>query len=180
MLWSPSGSFTSELGSVTNGIVWFPCQMAIRNYWISLDLPLLKTLIRSKASAVLITVSKFNTPHRYSCTEEQGRKEMFYLMMHSTHFIYGYLASDIFRYWKRKETRCCHISYSFRLAARVLLYALSHTQDSTYHGLCYTSRGALAATRNSSIGLPWRIDPTTHRTISKRSPTKGKRDVAPW
>ena len=27
---------------------------------------------------------------------------------------------------------------------RVLLYAPSHRQDSTYHGLCYTSHGALA------------------------------------
>ena len=50
----------------------------------------------------------------------------------------------------RKETRCRHIGYSFRLTARVLLYAPSHRRDSTYHGLCYTSRGALAGTRNSS------------------------------
>ena len=84
-----------------------------------------------------------------------GRKEMFYLMMHSTHFIYGYMASDI---WLRtilivrEETRCRHIGYSFRLAARVLLYAPSHRQDSTYHSLCYTSRGALAETANSSMG----------------------------
>ena len=68
---------------------------------------------------------------------------MFYLTTHSTHFIYGYMASDI---WLRtilivrKETRCRHIGYSFRLAARVLLYAPSHRQDNTYHGLCYTSR----------------------------------------
>ena len=41
--------------------------------------------------------------------------------------------------------------YSFRLTARVLLYAPSHRQDSTYHGLCYTSRGSLAGTRNSSM-----------------------------
>ena len=27
-------------------------------------------------------------------------------------------------------------------------------QDNTYHGFCYTSRGALAGTRNSSIGPP--------------------------
>ena len=27
--------------------------------------------------------------------KQEGRKEMFYLMMHSTHFIYGYMASDI-------------------------------------------------------------------------------------
>ena len=35
----------------------------------------------------------------------------------------------------RKETRCRHIGYSFRLTAMVLLYAPSHRQDSTYHGL---------------------------------------------
>ena len=81
-----------------------------------------------------------------------GEREMFYLTTHSTHFIYSYMASDI---WLRtilivrKETRCRHIGYSYRLTARVLLYASSHRQDSTYHGLCYTSRGALALTRNS-------------------------------
>ena len=82
---------------------------------------------------------------------------MLYLTTHSTHFIYGYMASDI---WLRtilivrKETRCRHIGYSYRLAARVLLYAPSHRQDNTYHGLCYTSRGALAGTINSSMGSP--------------------------
>ena len=82
---------------------------------------------------------------------------MFYLTTHSTHFIYGYMASDI---WLRtilivrKETRCRHIGYSYQLTARVLLYAPSHRQDSTYHSLCYTSRGALAGTRNSSMGSP--------------------------
>ena len=30
----------------------------------------------------------------------------------------------------------------------------SHRQDCTYHSLCYTSRGALAGTRNSSMGPP--------------------------
>ena len=72
----------------------------------------------------------------------QGRKEMFYLTTHSTRFIYSYMASDIL--WLRtilivrKETSCRHIGYSFRLTARVLLYAPSHRQDITYHGLCYT------------------------------------------
>ena len=50
----------------------------------------------------------------------------------------------------REETRCRHMGYSFRLTARVLLYASSHRHDSTYHGRCYTSRGALAGTRNST------------------------------
>ena len=77
-------------------------------------------------------------------------REMFYLTTHSTDFTYSYMASDI---WLRtilivrKETRCRHIGYSYRLTARVLLYAPSHRQDNTYHGLCYTSRGALAGTR---------------------------------
>ena len=81
---------------------------------------------------------------------------MFYLTMHSTHFIlrlYGvrHMVKD---HSDSEETRCCHMGYSFRLAARVLLYAPSHRQDSTYNGLCYTSRGALARTRNSSMGSP--------------------------
>ena len=85
-------------------------------------------------------------------------REMFYLTTHSTHFIYGYMASDI---WLRtiliviKETRCRHIGYSYRLTARVLLYAPSHRQDNTYHGLCYTSREALAGARNSINGSTW-------------------------
>ena len=88
---------------------------------------------------------------------KQGRKEIFYLTTHSTHFIYGYMASDI---WygttqiAREETCCRHIGYSFRLTARVLLYASSHRQDDRYHGLCYTSRGAMAGARYSSMGPP--------------------------
>ena len=103
-------------------------------------------------------------------------KEMFYITTHSTHFIYGYMASDI---WLRtilivrKETRCRHIGYSFRLTARVSLYAPSHRQDSTYHGLCYTSRGALAGTRNRSRVHHMRDrsdDPSHHeRTLLPRS-----------
>ena len=77
---------------------------------------------------------------------------MFYLKTHSTHFIYGYMASDI---WLRiilivrKETRCRLIGYSYRLTARVFFIC---TIPHTYHGLCYTSRGALAGTRNISMG----------------------------
>ena len=111
--------------------------------------------------------------HTYNCgtlktNNKEGRK-CFYLTTHSTHFIYSYMASDI---WLRiilivrKETRCRHIGYSLRLTARVLLYAPSHRKDSTYHGLCYTSRGALAGTRNSSMGSP-------HEGLIRRP-------IAPW
>ena len=90
-------------------------------------------------------------------SDSEREREMFYLTKHSTQFIYSYMASDI---WLRtilivrKETHCRHIGYSYRLTARVLLYAPSHRQDNTYHSLCYTSRGALAGTRNSSMGPP--------------------------
>ena len=104
----------------------------------------------------LYFVHFLSTRSNHIATRERER-EMFYLTTHSTHFIYGYMASDI---WLmtilivRKETRCRHIGYSYRLTARVLLYAPSHRQDNTYHGLCYTSRGALGGTRNSSMGPP--------------------------
>ena len=81
------------------------------------------------------------------CTSNYGKshksreREMFYLTTHSTHFIYGYMASDI---WLRtilivrKETRCRHIGYSYRLTAKIILQAPSNRHDNTYHGLCYT------------------------------------------
>ena len=67
-----------------------------------------------------------------------------------------------------RGTCCSHIGYSFRLAARVLLYAPSNRQDCTYNCLCYTSHGALAGTRNSSLGGR----KTTPPTISERSTTE--------
>ena len=42
----------------------------------------------------------------------------------------------------RCAMHCCVTLY----CVRVLLYTSSHRQDNTYHGLCYTSRGALAGT----------------------------------
>ena len=88
-----------------------------------------------------------------------GRQDgnIFYLTTHSTHFILrlygvGHMVKD--HSDSERGTRCRHMGYSFRLTARVILYASSHRQDTTYHGLCYTSRGSLVGTRNSSIGPP--------------------------
>ena len=77
--------------------------------------------------------------------------------MHSTHFIYGYNGvghmvkdhSDS----ERGNPLPPH-GLLFPTNSKVLLYAPSHRQDNTYHSLCYTSRGALAGTRNSSMGSP--------------------------
>ena len=75
----------------------------------------------------------------------------------------------------RKET-CRHRAYCYRLTANVLLYAPSHRQDNTYHSLCYTSRGALAGTRNSSMGPPhegsirWPIAPWANALTTELLP----------
>ena len=93
-------------------------------------------------------------------------REMFYLTTHSTHFIYGYMASDI---WlrtiliARKETRCCHIGYSFRLAARVLLYAPSQTATAFV-----TPVEEHWLKREIAQWVhPWGIDPMSHHTMSE-------------
>ena len=72
----------------------------------------------------------------------------------------------------RKETRCRHIGYSYRLTARVLLYAPSHRQDTTYHSLCYTSRGALAGTTNSSMGCETQFGGMSGRSWCGWSPDR--------
>ena len=59
----------------------------------------------------------------------------------------------------------CHMGYSFRLAARVLLYASSHRQDNTYHDLYYTSSGELGK---------WEIDQWVHHEGSIQRP------IVPW
>ena len=65
---------------------------------------------------------------------------MLYLTTQSTHFIYDYMASDI---WQRitqiarEETRCHHVSYSFRLAARV--FYMHHTTDRITHTTAFVT-----------------------------------------
>ena len=55
----------------------------------------------------------------------------------------------------------------FLINSKGSLYAPSHRQDITYHVLCYTSCGALAGTRNSSMGSPH--EGSIHHTMSERS-----------
>ena len=106
---------------------------------------------------------------------------MFYLTTHSTHFIYSYMVSaevgrkegnvlfnDALNTFYLRLYGIRHMvkdhsdsekgnplpPHRLLLTAKVLLYAPSHRQDSTYHSLCYTSRGSLAGMRNSSMGSP--------------------------
>ena len=105
-----------------------------------------------------ISVVRQRICHKSRPFHHDGRKEgnvlfndalnTFYLRLYGV----GHMVKD--HQIAREETRCRHMGYSFRLAARVLLYASSHRQDNTYHGLCDTSRGAPAGTSNSSMGPP--------------------------
>ena len=85
------------------------------------------------------------------------RKEEFFLFNDTLNtFYYAYMVSDMVKdHFDREEINCHHyMGYSFQIAARYLLYAPSHRQDSTYHNLCYISDGVLAGMRNSSIVPP--------------------------
>ena len=94
---------------------------------ILIHVPNIKTL-RSRIQAFLQIIREKNLRlKKVKCILKENEvkfveREMFYLTTHSTHFIYGYMASDI---WLRtilivrKETRCRHIGYSYRLTARV-------------------------------------------------------------
>ena len=116
-------------------------------------------------------VSRFWIRHMLLCradrwTRKEGRKEgnalnIFYLQLYGIrHMVKGHSDSE------RGHLLSLH-GLLFPLSSKGYLYASSHRQDNTYHGLFYTSRGALAGTRNSFVEPPWRIDPTTHHTMSE-------------
>ena len=70
---------------------------------------------------------------------------------HIDFLIITYWTSNIWSLWhiSLQETHCHHISYSFWEAARDLLYALSHRQDSKYHNLWWISCGPVDGRENS-------------------------------
>ena len=81
------------------------------------------------------------------------KKESFNLttpLEHIDFHITGYSTASIWSLWhiSLEETLCHHIGYFFRKAARDLLHALSHRQDSTII-LWWTSYGPLVGMENS-------------------------------
>ena len=64
----------------------------------------------------------------------------------------------------RKEGNVYSMTHSTHFSYGYMGYSF---QDNTYHSVCYTSRGALVGTRNSSMGPPLRINQTTHRSMSE-------------
>ena len=82
------------------------------------------------------------------------KEQNIYLTMHSIHFIYGYMASDIME-------RPTQIARGNLLPPQGLLFPISskgymhHPTDRKAHTMaCYTRHGALVGTRNSLMGPP--------------------------
>ena len=75
----------------------------------------------------------------------------------------------------RKETRCRHIGYSYRLTARVILYAPSHRQDNIPR-ISYTTQAgcpcSLAGRSTTTTGDAYRreVPPPPHRADLQESP----------
>ena len=94
----------------------------------------------------ILHITSFATSFVEHWLEREMKEEHCYLTTHSTHF---YLRL----YGVGQMVKDHYMDY-FRLTATVILCAQSHRQDSTYHRVCYTSRGTLAGTRNSSMSPP--------------------------
>ena len=101
-------------------MLWDKCQTQIDKFMVESS----KLFIRSRklGSQFWCVV--------WCCLGFEGNEEIFYLTIHSTHFIYGYMVSDSGKWLVH--------GYSYQFITRDVLHELSHKQDSTYQGLCYT------------------------------------------
>ena len=147
----------------TIGVIWF--------HWDQINLQVIAVNARKEGNV------SFNDALNTFSLRLYGRKVLgFFFYRRTQHIIYGYIESDI-RYRTpqiaREETGCRHyIDYSFRLAARYLLYAPSSDKMVNIHDVCFTSRGTLVGSITSSMGPPRGIDPSTRRNMSGSSTTK--------
>ena len=126
--------------------------------------------------------SEIDPPSVNQYSRKEGR-EMVYLTTHTTHFIlrlYGveHMVKD--HSDNERGNPLLPHGILFPINSKGSFYMHHPSKGSfmciilqmgnTYHGLCYTSLGALVGTKkNCSMGPPLRIDPTTHRTMIERS-----------
>ena len=77
---------------------------------------------------------------------------MLYLTMHSTHIIgIRHMVKDLSDNERQNPLPPHGL---FLISSKGSLYASSHKHDNTYHDLYYSSCGAQAEIRNSSMGPP--------------------------
>ena len=120
------------------------------------------TVTDSPCDYITLTVTVVQLTHLVICIWHIILRAMYlltYLIVRAnilTTAVYFLVALIMLKHHSDSESGnpCRHIGYSFGLTARVILYELSHRQDNTFHGLCYTCRGALTGKRNSSLSPP--------------------------
>ena len=71
----------------------------------------------------------------------------------------------------REENCCHHMGYSFLLVARVLLYAPSHRQNSTYHSLCCNKKQLNGSTMRDRSNNPSHHEQTLYKGVLHRTVT---------
>ena len=87
--------------------------------------------------------------HRHVDRRKRGSSE--------TKTVFHLTGVDLTLFWQHcrcSTKRCAIIMLCHCLPQPITNWSPSHRQDNTYHSLCYTSRGALAGTRNSTMGPP--------------------------
>ena len=80
----------------------------------------------------------------------KGRKEMYYLMMHSDFFLQLYSV----RYMVKDRSDSERGNMLLALHGLLFLISSKGSFICNDHGLCYISCGALAGARNRSVGPP--------------------------
>ena len=108
---------------------------------------------------------------------EERRKEGKVLFNNalSTFYLWLYGVGHMVKNFSVREETCyCHcVGYSFQLASRgSFIYTTNSIAHTTWPWPWYTRCGALAGTRNSSMGPPSRINLITPHTMSRHSNTK--------
>ena len=99
----------------------------------------------------LIIITQFILQYSFTnkkiLCDQKGKKERnVYLMTHSTHFIYGYMVSDIWlktTVGKGGNLLLLLHGLLFPISSKESFIGQTNRQDSTYHDLCYTSCEAL-------------------------------------
>ena len=113
-------------------------------------------LLLLSSSSLLFLCDIFTNLRALLCQQER----IYYLMTHSTHFIYGCMTSDMdLDYSDNKRGNLLPPLYGllFQISKKGLLYTPPHCHK------VYTCCVALAGTRNSSMGSPRGIDPARER-----------------
>ena len=113
---------------------------------------------------------------------DEGRKEMFYLTTHSTHYLGLYGVTHVVKYhsdWEKGNPLPAH-RLLFPISNKGSFMCIIPPQDNTYHGLCCTSRGAQWVRRHEgSIRRPIapRANALTTELISLRVGTTPQSSV---